>query len=365
MSPIIRKSKSRFALVTLYGDYNFGNRLQNYALTKAIELCTGYVPTTLRIVNDPLRTRYGDARGAIGAVKRHRYKRLRLFRDFTKNHIPTQTVKPVDISSMADVFILGSDQIWNPEWGLGARDDGVQCLSQVDGARKIAYAASFGIDLKAFPSKWLKLYADWLVDFPFLSVRENEGADIVRAMTGRTVPVVLDPTMLLDSPSWSSLEKQPSICLLKEGTPYCLKYVLGSDDAKESIEDIANHLELTVIDLSDRSLRVGPAEFVWLIHNASLVCTDSYHGSVFSLLFKTPFLIFKRTGNLGSMHSRLITLVDTFGVRDAFFDGHGFLPDSILQRDWSSIDEVLAARRSQSWDFLKCSLNGMKYGANK
>ena len=129
-----------------------------------------------------------------------------------------------------------------------------------------------------------------------IGVREFAGAQIVRELTGRDVKVVLDPTMLQTAKWWSEIEERPIIPGIDLEGPFCLKYVLGDDTASAKIAERCGRDGLGLVDLTDIHLPVGPAEFVWLIHHSALVCTDSFHATVFSLLFHRPFCDLRTAG---------------------------------------------------------------------
>lgn len=349
-------------IITIYSN-NFGNRLQNFAMHKTLSRITGDSVVTLRIKDHQIFHSFINRHWkSLSFVKNSTFgnllggKRETLpFLAFTHNHIPTIQICSESINEIEGLFVIGSDQCWNPGWGLGAREDGAQCAIGVDPLRKVAYAASIGIEYENIPLEWQKRYASWLPSIGAISMREDSGASAVQKLTGRAVPVVLDPTMLLDATEWSKIEKQPS-CLKELGGDYCLKYVLGDDTETERIDQIASELDAVVFDLRKSPGSIGPAEFLWLIRHAKIVCTDSFHGSVFSLIFHRPFVIFDRQDKYIDMSSRFQTLGRFPHVNAHRMNSDQFSWDAVWNMDWNAFEKELARRRASSLEWLESSI---------
>ena len=163
-----------------------------------------------------------------------------------------------------------------------------------------------------------------LKDFNAISVREQSSVEIVRKYANRTAEHVLDPTLLRTDKQWRHIAKKP------EGLPehYILSYRFAeSDSTKQMIDRIAMETGLPVVSLPLSAVAMkddyysvfeaGPQEFVGLIDNASLVCTDSFHATVFSIIMKTPVCVFLRESyeNGNSMNSRIYSLLK---IQDIF-----------------------------------------------
>ena len=350
---------------------NYGNRLQNLALTKVLERMTEDSVVTLRIrdrkpfqsvVNKHWELFHFVKNSLLGLAK-ERNKAAIPFLAFTHQHIPTIQLCPEELIDLDGVFVIGSDQCWNPGWGLGARKDGIQCAVGIPPERKIAYAASIGIQYRDMPAEWRGRYASWLSDVGSISMREEEGARAVRELIGRAVPTVLDPTMLLKAEEWQRIEKKPAgENHLEED--FCLKYVLGEGDESDQIEQIAAKAGAKVFDMGRVSKPIGPAEFLWLIHHAKIICTDSFHGSVFSLLFHRPYVIFNRRDSYVDMSSRFETLGSFSQVNSHRYGEDGFSWDAVWNMDWRTFEIELAAKRNSSEAWLGEALDkARKYDA--
>ena len=338
----------KIAIVTIES-FNYGNRIQNYALQQVLR-SLGYSTKTLH--------RIQHSKGIKDKVKYIIQKILQTkgskFRQFDSNVEYSNVIigandYPKDLSEQFDYFIAGSDQVWNPHYNFVGTSD---LLAFAKPEQRISYAASFGVD--EIPDEKKKVYTENLSQFKALSVREKKGAEIIKELTGREAQVVLDPTMLLSSEQWSKIERKSKFTPKKK---YALVYSLGekSADFKNSIKHYAN--EMVIFDIrttqkNGRELPVGPAEFLNLIHNAELILTDSFHASVFSVLYHKRFITFKRPGI--DMSSRIVSLANTIGAKDKL-DGDNNL-DCSNGLDYVLVDQLIESERKQSIDFLKKAL---------
>lgn len=342
--------------------YNQGNRLQNYALSETLKNLSDEKVRTARIrdfggVRNALWFPLSKAKASIKAMRSASDKRAVRFLDFTHRRIPTIQITPKQLIENDDIVVVGSDQCWNPDWGLGARADGLQCVVGKASVKKLSYAASFGVSENHFTQEQKERYGSWLKSLNSISVREKEAVKIVRDFSGRDAQLVLDPTMLLTATEWLSLERKP------KGFPYaddafCLEYVLGKSDANGSAHGYAERAGVPVYTLTNLTPEVGPEEFIWLIHHSHAVFTDSFHGSVFSLIFHKRLLVLKRNDHLADMSSRFETL-SQFSVFDSCVSDNN---DSCFvmehdQHDWDVYDAELAALRSDSIDWLRNALS--------
>ena len=351
---------------------NYGNRLQAYALHQVLhrELGEDARVESLQISGGsqtpPLWRRaagkiWRTVKGICSGSPTLPDNRLPLFASFTAQHIPSiYAADAAAVSARSGIFVIGSDQCWNLSWEVGARTDGAQCATGVAGARKLAYAASFGLTYEAMTREWREAYATWLAEFApnTISVREDAGAECVYKLCGAKAQVVLDPTMLLATQDWEALERRPEISGIDE--PFCLKYVLGEDANSEHIDKVCTERGLHIIDLRNTELPVGPAEFLWLIHHSQLVCADSFHAAVFSILFKRPFAIYERQEKgVCDMSCRFDTLARMFGIEDHRANGPVFSWNAVWECDWANIDARLETERAASLTWLREALAAM------
>lgn len=339
---------------------NYGNRLQNYALQTVLNSLGNDVETLRREpgFNGSFATRLKAVKHGLGRV-RHRSDRIGSFYRFDRDRIPfsDSTVSKEFVSgdlSRYDLFVIGSDQVWNPDFGFNSE---LEYLPMVPGCKKIAYSASFGVSEIADNRNRT---AELLNDIPYISVREHAGRRIVKDLTGRDVPVVLDPTMLLDVHDWAKIAKKPMS--VDCSVPFVFKYVLGSDVNEAKINRLADEYGLKIIDVMDESLALGPAEFVWLVAHSEIACTDSFHASVFALLFHKPLAIFERVCANADMSSRFDTLCSLFDLASHRSSDPEFGSDAIFGTDWDVFERRLAELRVFSRGWLKDSLEAVARG---
>lgn len=343
----------RVAILTIQSN-NYGNRLQNYALQEVLRARGCQVDSLRRDAGfgNSLTSSLRAVKRALGTFRNHSRKALfaRFNRriSFSNMIVSCEYVSP-DIADVYDAFVMGSDQIWNPDFAFNSN---LEYLPFVPSAQKLAYAASFGVSKLTGDCR---LIASYLRDIPYVSVREDAGAAIVENLIGSRAEVVLDPTMLLGADEWGSVAQKPAMPVID--APFILKYVLGDDAHETIIDKIACENGVSVVNLKDKSLPIGPAEFVWLIANAWMVCTDSFHASVFSLLFHRPFVIFERQSADADMSSRFDTLCRVFRMEHHRFCKEGFDFARCKEDDWEVFESRLASERVRSLTWLENSLD--------
>lgn len=298
-------------------------------------------------------------------------KRERMFEDFSLSYMSFWNEKRVSWQQLrkkypkCDCYICGSDQIWNPYFKSGFNDPGYFLAFAPANSLKIAYAPSFGCD--DIPETARKTLPALLKDFNAISVREQSSVEIVRKYANRTAEHVLDPTLLRTDKQWRHIAKKP------EGLPehYILSYRFAeSDSTKQMIDRIAMETGLPVVSLPLSAVAMkddyysvfeaGPQEFVGLIDNASLVCTDSFHATVFSIIMKTPVCVFLRESyeNGSSMNSRIYSLLKMLRLESHIITSDAQLSDAMncIQEDYTEAHEILNVEREKSMKFLRDAL---------
>lgn len=306
------------------------------------------------------------------ASRKKRYKnpekfegRSKKFADFEKQWIKRSSLcsSPVQIGKVAqqyDIFICGSDQIWSP-----ALMNPVFYLNFVpDDKKKIAYAPSFG-NVGTTEEKRRKI-AGLLNSFDDISVRETQGQEFIKQLTGKEVPVVLDPTFLLEAKVWQEYVNE-----LKKTEPYIFCYLLTpNQEYIHAISKFANAKGLQVIIVLTSKgpfntgfkevVDIGPAEWLGLIKNAAYVCTDSFHGCIFSSIFHKEYILFKRFKDEDkvSENSRIYTLAKMLDVEDRIIDENCI--DKIKELgsiEFDKIDQIIENRANESKKWLLDALS--------
>lgn len=293
-----------------YGD-NYGQRLQNYA--------SQYVFEQLGIENytiyqkKPLKRMISDWIGGIksGGWLRNA-KRSRSFKCFDNQFIKYygtivgEKIYPKHLHDEFDYFVAGSDQIWSPY----SRDvNRNMFLAFAPKEKRIAYVPSIGAD--ELPAERIDEYKEYFEGFDHISVREESARDIVYKCSGKDAKVLIDPTLMVPVEEWEKLEKKPRIDINEK---YVLYYHLGTDTHFDKVKEIAEDTDSIIIDITkdDKFYGLGPSEFLWLIHHAEVIVTDSYHGTIFSLIYHRSFWICNRTGGSVNMNGRFQTLITKF-----------------------------------------------------
>lgn len=345
----------RVAIVTQVGKSNFGNRLQNYALQELLRR-HGVLPVTLRRQQVGIASLVKDAAKLdLPGLWRHRFYRFD-FRhvEFADEVLPEGDAYPQGLTERFDAFAIGSDQVWNPDYPNTGEND---YLPQVPPQKKFAYAASFGVpQISANRERT----AQMLNGIPCISVREEAGQKIVRDLTGREVPLVLDPTMMLGKDHWETVAKRPR-GIGGVDRPYLALYLLGDPQTMDWVRQVAEERGLAIVDLTSYPAKLGPAEFVWVIAHAALVCTDSFHGSVFSILFHRPLVMFDRAGDQDMIASRIDTLCDGFGLWDLRYNRQCFDIQRAFEVDWPAVEEALREKRAFAEGFVQQAVASAGY----
>ncbi|HBJ12567.1 MAG TPA: hypothetical protein DDY53_04515 [Clostridiales bacterium] len=349
----------KVGIVTLYGNSNFGNKLQNYAIQKKVS-SLGFDVVTLRTYNSTakyfpfIENRFKYLLKNIFNKYLYRNKNFKRFENkYLVNSKKIYFSNEINdkCNNAFDYFIIGSDQVWNPVFGL---KDNLTFLPFTN--NKCAFSASFGVNKLEDISN---SYIENLNNIKYISVREDAGKSIIERITGRNdVQVLIDPTMLLTSEEWSMLALRPH-CYNNQ--KYILNYFLGdiSDNVKNKINDIAKKYDCDVINILDKNSQYymcGPSEFLFLEKNAFLICTDSFHSSVFAVLFNNPFIVFDRYDYSDSMNSRLDTLISKLHLKNRRYNGKNITKEN-LEHDYTEAYQILEEERKKSDAFLKNALD--------
>lgn len=349
--------------ITMIGYNNFGNRLQNYAIRKFINDKFNFEVFTMWKYETPIILK--NYIKIIIPGKYIYFKKFKKFYLFNKLYIKKyKTTINSFINSkkiLFDYYIVGSDQVWNFEYFKNFPKDGgykLFLLSNIPKQKSIAFAPSFG--LSYVDNEYKKIYSRLLKEFKALSVREDDGKEIIDKLTGiKNVDVLIDPTMLLTRNEWNNISKKPKNY---KGEKYILNYFLGdtSEERIKVINKYANDHNYKVINLLDKKdpyFVCGPSEFLWLEEHAELICTDSFHSSVFAIIFDRPFIIFDREqANIGCMNSRIETLINKFKLNDRKYNGKR-ITKANLEHDYSEAYKILEKERKKSEEFLKKALD--------
>jgi len=386
----------KVGIVSCYFQHNYGSILQAYATQMALDKL-GIENETINVsgfngeikkakikyfikaslTSDILHSKFGMAKSVlIKRFSRNNYavksqERNKKFEEFCKKEfrLSEKYLSKSELSKKVKqnytVILVGSDQLWLP--GNIAAD--YYTLNFVPKeVNTIAYATSFG---QAFlPKESVKKAEFFLRKIKHIGVREESGQKLIKELTGRMIPVVCDPTLLFTGEDWLIIQKEEPI--IKE--PYILCYFLGNNSPHREFATKLKHatgykiVALTHLDeyvKCDDSYaditpyNVDPADFLNLIRNAAFVCTDSFHCSVFSILYKRTFFTFKRytKSTKQSTNSRLDTLFKMTGITSRIMNGDEDITVCLRQNiDYGAVHKQLKKVREESYRYLIAAL---------
>ena len=286
------------------------------------------------------------------------------FLEFEKNRLQVKKLSWRSLKSYVRddqvvACICGSDQIWN---ATNIYIDPIYYLKFAKKKKRIAYAPSFGKN--EVPDYNKKIIKKYISEFDYLSVREEQGAKIIMDLTEREVPVMIDPTLLLDKKDWL---KTTSTMENYKKENYILLYFLDkpSSVAMKYIENIKELYNCSVITIPNKhsefdilgnckTVSAGPEEFISLIANAKFVCTDSFHGTAFSANFNIPFLTFKRIyGAASDQSSRIISLLERLELHDRFISQSEIIGEiDVNEISFNNSNKLLQNERQKAKEYL-------------
>lgn len=261
----------------------------------------------------------------------------------------SSTEEMTKVGQRLDRIIVGSDQVWNPD--VTGHDLNFYLEFCLESKKKASYAASFGY-IQADPECEERI-SELLKDFSFLSVREKDGQDIVKSLSGREAELVLDPTLLVSA---DYLKSEMEVCQRKKKYVlfFCIKPSIG---LLEKAEQYANKYGYELVTVGGRikerfdprkhpEYGVGPKEFLGLINGAECVFTNSFHGMAISVALHRDFFVeFSSDTN-----SRLINLTELLGLENRILKENMPLEEKI---DYTHVDKILQRERKKSMQYLE------------
>lgn len=265
-----------------------------------------------------------------------------------------------------DAFVVGSDQVWRPCYSPGQETYFLDFLDGAASVKKVAYAASFGVADWEFSPELAQRCARLAQQFNAISVREDSGLDLCREYLGVAAQHVLDPTLLLSREDYLELIAQENI---SKRSPQLMAYVLDKTQAKQgAISQVSEALRLPIFApmppknyLMDRTAKREECSFpsvaTWLsgFRDAEYVITDSFHGTVFSIIFQKPFVAI---GNAGRGMPRFSSLLKQFGLEERLvIDNLTDIP-MLLEKpiDWTQVNTIWRREVAKGKTFLKNTL---------
>ena len=258
-----------------------------------------------------------------------------------------------------DAYIVGSDQVWNP--GTGMNLEPFFLTFAPNNKKKISYASSFGVS--KLPKQYESKFNELLNNLNHISVREKEGAEIVKDVANREAQVVLDPTLLLNKAEWNSCSSNHN----PNPKGYVLVYeVHPSAKIQQLALDYAQKNNLPVFRVGVRGMfnwetegitnlvDIGPADFVSLFENAEIIFTNSFHGTAFSVnLGKNFYTVLSKAGK---KNSRMTSLLSILNLDSRIVYQEDEKEISYTKYDVPKVQELLQAEREKSIEYLRTAL---------
>ena len=369
----------KVGLITFHGSYNHGSMLQSYAALRTVEK----LGHDCEIINFRMKsqkeyyalyqTKYGAMRFFRGILLLPfhcaRKERMGKFEEFFSSFfkLSGRELETYDdlkeVSDTYDVYMSGSDQIWSnliPEF-VGSKTDytGVYFLDFVrKGIKKISFSPSVGeVSFESLEKK-----KSLLIEYSSISTREEEGLQMLEAITGKHVEPLLDPTFMLTGDEWREIETKEPPVKGKYIFLYTLRGIRPGLKWARHLKKLGKRLGLRVVSVSPffpvigitNLINVGPKDFLSLIDNAELVFTDSFHGTAFSINLNKPFYSFNKSGG---RDARKVGVMAKLGLSDrglTSFEAIDGICDYSL--DYSMVNVRLNEARLTGLDWLKNSI---------
>ncbi|MBQ2969062.1 MAG: polysaccharide pyruvyl transferase family protein [Bacteroidaceae bacterium] len=360
---------NKIGILTWHYYPNFGSGLQAFALQKLIS-DIGY---DVKIINyrNPLygrRVWWKDIlkcvlHNTVGLFNNRLYEKTLLGTKRFQNKYLSQTKRiecPENISGIVKDFsclVYGSDQIWAPN----AYNPIYMGRYVPEHLRKVSYAASIG--LNDIPSDLVDTYKENLSSYYAVAVREEEGKDLLKKKCDIDATVVLDPTLMVGADVYRKMQRR--VKGIKGKFIYC--YFLNKEHQyRKKVEEYAHEHNLQIVGSSDKNTdaewmtkltNIGADQFLWLVNNAETIFTDSYHGSIFSLLFHKNLWTFVRFEENSPVcqNSRIRQLQNNFNIGHRVISARDTIDDS-KSIDFEYFEKRLSELRLESTSYIKASL---------
>lgn len=387
----------KVGIVSCYFKNNYGSMLQAYATQKILDV--NNIPNETIDISDLVDFKnkkkkyyltqvanFNFIKTKLGMIKLKVYQNInkdlksnfrirnKKFEEFKRKFNLTRTfhtykdITNYSLEHYSDV-VVGSDQLWLP---VNVVSDYYTLNWVPEKVNKISYATSFGIS--TIPEKYVNLYSNFLKRIDYISVRENNAVDLVKEVSGRDAKLVCDPTLLLTKDEWMDIQdKEP---IIKEKYIFC--YFLGENiEHRKFVERLKEKTGYKIVSINhcDEYVKysdefadiipydVGPSEFVNYIRNAEYVCTDSFHGTVFSLINNTKFFTFERFNKKSKMstNSRIHSLLSIVDLKDRLLTGNEEIEDIIDRKiNFDKVNKELEEFRNDSINWLLKSISYKK-----
>ena len=386
--------KKKVGLVTCYFKHNYGSMLQAYATQKILD--DNNIPNETINITYNIDFKKGKRKYYLSQIFNYTFIRsklgmikLKLDRKLNKELNKNISIRDKKYESFMKRFhltkpyatyeeltklckerysdvIVGSDQLWLPV-NVVANYYTINFVPNE--INKISYATSFGVS--SIPQKYLSKYKTFLDRINHLSVREQSGVELIDKISNNKAKLVCDPTILLTKKEWDTIVKEKRI--IKE--KYILCYFLGKNiEHRKFAEKLKKETGYQIVSLNHadeyvkysdkfadiKPYNIGPSEWINLIKNAEYICTDSFHGTVFSLIYNKLFFTFRRykSNTKVSTNSRVESLLSILNLNERLLIGNEDIKEVLkIKIDYEEVNKKINKFRIKSKKFLLESLS--------
>ena len=372
--------KTNTATVTWISWNNYGSLLQAYALQHTLK-SLGYDNHIISDERIVYPHKYNQVDSSVSLLQKIRrslgfWKRFILYKSFRNDHftklyfdkfrnndliVDNEYTSFLELGNKYDAYIAGSDQIWHPSKNIFKPFYYLDFTNR----KKISYAPSLGTPV--YPNEYKGVVKELLSSFSHISIREKKGEELLSSFIEKDITTVLDPTLLLSKNEWNKIATKT-----KQNKKYAIGYFLTynqdyinwaiKDAKRRNVELLFFQINTHVYNYSNKVVAAGPREFISYIKEADFVYTDSFHATVFSILYEKDFLTFKRfkDGSENDQNSRLSNLFQLTNIKDRFIDTENlsFVSSTKIEKDvLANALHNIETERLRSIDFLKKALS--------
>ena len=366
-------------ILTFQASHNCGSMLQAFALQYVMQRELDANVEIIDYSNKMSRVMYGlfDYRLSRGAIKKNLEKISHLlpyikyrneYLEFSKRYLKKSdrylknTEQLQEYSKKYDILIAGGDQVWNVRCPDGGKEFYLNFTHDV---RKIAFSPSLGGTNILKAADDVDAYRKYVNEFEMLSVREPNGQKWLQELTGRDVKIIADPTLLLSKAEWQEVLPIPEV----EGN-YIFCYAFYHNDAyvNEYLMKISQKLNMPVVIMDTKSYvfyhldkygfvkhpHTGPLAFLGLMKNASLVLTQSFHGTLFASLFNRKFWSYNIPAYFRSDDDRATAILDQMGLPEKYILIDDLLETDILKEiDFKPVNRNIERLRNDALNYIR------------
>lgn len=294
--------------------------------------------------------------------RKKQWKAFKEFRNERMVYSPYRLYSTEDFKRHMDeysLFIIGSDQVWNPFLGIDIDITLLTFYKSHKGLRKISYASSFGIS--SLPEELKEKYKNSLYDFDCISTRENTGKTIIKELIDKECDVVVDPVMLQTAYQWGEYEDDSIV----PPTPYVLVYDMNHNEEMIKCASLIGERKktgiivvssITILKKNFTNLSgVSPSQFLSLVKNAEYIVTDSFHGTVFSLIYNKEFFAFSDNRS-EKLVSRLSNILHLVGLDNRLLTNTSEINNSDVI-NYDEVNKRIDSLREKSMNYLKTAID--------